>query len=755
MAISHDAVSQRRFVLMLLGFFFCFVASGAVLKANILPEDAPVLISEKDSTRAFAGKPTKRGVDTSVGVFQPGSNTRITLFVANLDLLEGEGANAFRADMEDSLNRRYPLTIVSLERTERGGVYALTVQLHGAIGDVGDVLTRVTWRGMSSNRVRVAIGHAGDGLKDDADAVPTPMPEKPIKRVETEASSNETLADRIRFMEQAAFGPNPATELRLRQLGFSRWLDEQTAQKINASNVSRFSTFPYPNVVPRQTEPAQGCIGIPLAECQREHYSMYPLQNWFYKEALYGEDQQLRRRTSWALSQIWVVSGRDIVQSGRMLPYIKILDRYAFGNYRKLMEEMTLNPAMGQYLDMAISTRQSPNENYAREILQLFTIGVDSLNPDGTPKLDQNGNRIPAYTQEDINNFTKVFTGWVNCQQGPPACPNNTVASIPNYIDPMIVIAGNHDLSAKTLFNYPNAQNTIISACTGCTGTAINAYADDSLDKTLDNIYNHPNVAPFVSKLLIQQLVTSNPTPAFVGRVAAVFNANRTSERQLAEVVKAILLDPEARGSVKTDPDYGKLREPVLYLTNLIRPFNPRAQSNAVTTANCNNLSDGVLNGITLLLDQDVFNPPTVFNYYPLDGTVPNTNLAGGEFGIFSTGTALKRQNVVNQFVFPSGQNVLGVPMSNNPTASPNLPTHAPCGTSIVYSRLTPFAQDDPTGGLLVEQLNREMLHGTMSPQVRNHILQAIQEVGSTNFDKRVRTAIYLVATSSQFQVQR
>ena len=736
MLLNPNAASCWRKRLIAVNALFLLIFSGAVSLANGLPPDAPVLISEKDSTRALTARPTKKGLDTKIRVFRPGSNTLVTLFVTNLDLLPGEGANAFRADMEDVLNRRYPLTIVSLDKTEREGIYALTIRLHDAIGDVGDVLTRVAWRGMSSNRVRVAIGHVGDGLKDDADAVPTPLTENSFVPVTMNSLAADTGGDRIRFMEQAAFGPSAALDLRLRQLGFRRWIEEQTADKTDSNGAVRFSTFPYPNVIPRQTGSELGCPGVSATVCMRDNYSMFLLQNWFYREALYGEDQQLRRRVSWALSQIWVVSGRDIVQSGRMLPYIKVLDKHALGNYRDLMKEMTLNPAMGQYLDMAISTRQSPNENYAREILQLFTIGVDLLNPDGTPVLDQNGNRIPAYTQETINNFTKVFTGFTFCNSG---CPNSQ-SGIPNYRDPMIVVtAANHDTTQKTLL-----RGTVLPA---------GQDAETDLRQALDNIFYHPNVGPFVGKLLIQRLVTSNPSPAYVGRVAAVFNDDGSGVRgDMKAVIRAILLDPEARGSVKTDPDYGKLREPVLFVTNFLRRFGVQTQTDTTLGVQCNGQSDGIINNVSsAVFDQDVFNPPSVFNYYQLDGVIPNTNLAGAEFGIFSTGTALKRANFVNQMIVPQGNTAPGI-QPNSFTTSPG---YIPCGTKINLDRLLQYAQSDATGNSLLEQLNREMLHGTMSAPVRNHIMQAIQAVSPALADKRVRTAVYLTATSSQFQVQR
>jgi uncharacterized protein (DUF1800 family) len=588
--------------------------------------------------------------------------------------------------------------------------------------NVGDVLVRANWRGVASNRVRVAIGFESKAPEDDWGAVPTPMPDKPPVRNSTEnVGSLPWSGDRVRFMEQATFGANPTLEMRLRRIGISAWLNEQMEEKRDSAGAIRYSTFPYPLLALQQDTPATTCTGT----CLRNNYSMYPLQNWFFREALYGEDQQLRRRVSWALSQIWVVSGRETIQPARMLPYVRILDKHAFGNYRFLMDDMTLNPAMGNYLDMAISTRQSPNENYAREILQLFSIGLYMLNQDGTPKLDAEGNPIPTYTQTEVNGFTKVFTGWTFCGQ---QCPD-TQPGIRNFTAPMVLNPVNHDTTEKQILNYPGAVSIIPAGLT----------ADQDLQMALDNIFYHPNVAPFVGKILIQQLVTSNPTPAYVGRVSAVFNDNGQGIRgDMKAVARAILTDPEARGNLKTDPDYGHLREPVLFVTNILRPANPTANLNA--SGDCNNQSDGVLNGVTIGLDQDVFNPPSVFNYYPLTYTLQNTELHAPEFGIFSTGTALKRPNFVNQIVFGTGIIRAG---------------DAPCGTKIDVSRWQALASADASGALLVDTMNTEILHGSMSPPVRGSILTAVQAVAPTDSLKRARTALYLVTTSPQFQVQR
>jgi hypothetical protein len=225
-------------------------------------------------------------------------------------------------------------------------------------------------------------------------------------------------------------------------------------------------------------------------------------------------------------------------------------------------------------------------------------------------------------------------------------------------------------------------------------------------------------------------------------------------------VVRAILLDPEARGNLKTDPDYGHLREPLLFVTSVLRPFNPIGQGTPPAPA-CGGLSDGVLNIATVPLDQDVFNPPTVFNYYPMDYVIPGTDLAGPEFGIFSTGTALKRPNLVNLFAPPNSTAAGGILVSaqsilvqGGQQAGLN-PNYAPCGTRIDVTRLQSLVTADPTGGTLLETLNRELLHGSMSPAMRDDIATAVQAVSPSLQLKRARTALYLVATSSQFQVQR
>jgi uncharacterized protein (DUF1800 family) len=702
----------------------------------------PVLISETDSTRALAfpiGKQTRGLSKTSSRAFAP--DQKIEIFVTNIDLMEGEGANAFRVFIEDANGHEYRFPVLEIRPADnlQRGVYSvittLTDDAHywNEPPANGDVLVRLSWRGLSSNRVRLALGSSGGAIKDDADARPTPLSlftKSTAQRADgptSELVGYPWSGDRMRFLEQATFGPTQALDSRIRRIGLRTWLAEQFEIPYPSA------TNPYPNIPLMPTATTTDCSNNIPANCIRDHYTMYPVQTWFYKEALYGEPQ-LKHRVSWALSQIWVISGVDTQQSSWMIEYHQQLSKSAFGNWRTLMYDMTLNPGMGNYLDMLRSTRTNPNENYPREVLQLFNIGLFMLNQDGTVQTDGQGNPIPTYDQNTINNFTKVFTGWRDCRPADlnAVCPDAS-ANGPDYKDPMSLNPNNHDVTAKTLLSYPGVTNQNVAACAGCTAAQIYTYAYASLNQALDNIYNHPNVAPFVSKLLIQQLVTSDPTPAYVGRVAAVFNANRTSPTQMKEVIRAILLDPEARGDLKSDPRYGKLREPVQLTTNLYRNFN-------VTDIAGTGRSDGDINRFPAGQGQNAFNPPTVFNYYPPNFIVPGTTLLAPEFGIFTTGTAIGRANIGNSIVF--GQ--INVALPNTPS-----------GTKINLGDLQAIAAADTTSNQLLDHLNTRMMHGAMSAQMKSTIMTAVNTLASTDTLGRARAAVYLVATSSQFQVQR
>lgn len=710
-------------------FLWQILSVGFVVFLSILPTFAqdpnpnsptPVLLSQSGSLRALAT--TRTNVSSrdlsKLGSQSFRSGSKVTLFVANLELMPGEGANAFRVYVEDENGRRFRFPVLDIRPVAgQPEIYALTTLLSDELGFwqrpefENDVKVGIAWRGLASNRVRLGIGGIGGPIKDDAGAVPTPITNLPAKTSKNKTAINgvgyQFAGDRIRFLEQAAFGPTPELDSRLGNLGLRTWLEEQFA--------APYPTNPYPNLPLMPTTVPATCDAI----CRRDFYSMYPVQNWFYKEAFYG-DAQLRHRVAWALSQIWVISGNDVNQASWMTAYHQKLAENAFGNYRNLMNDITLNPGMGNYLDMASSRRNNPNENFPRENLQLFTIGLFLLNQDGTRQLDGDGNPIPTYDQSTVNNFTKVFTGWSFCNTG---CPNSTTGA-PNYKDPMVLTQNNHDITAKTLLNYPGAVNVNLPP---------NQNGTTDLNQALDNIFNHPNVAPFVSRLLIQNLVTSDPTPAYVGRIAAIFNNNGSNVRgDMKEVVRAILLDPEARGDAKTDPNFGKLREPAQLASALFRQFG-------VQSADASSQSDGVVNQIIAPLGQSAFLSPSVFNYYSPSYIIPGTALNGPEFGILNTGTTIARANFINTMVFNRV----------------NVGTNTPLGTSINFVEMQSLATADASNNQLLNALNTRMMHGAMSSEMRNTILTAVQTVPTANTLLRVQTAIYLIATSSQYQVQR
>jgi uncharacterized protein (DUF1800 family) len=697
---------------------------------------------------------------TSSVKFSSDPRTRVCIFATGLELLPGEGVNAFSAEAEDSGGVRYPLTVEYVGQvppatdsigttTDFSGITMIVVRLNDAMGDLGDVLLRLNLHGMSSNRVRLGIGHLGGTLPSDAalGLVPTPAPATPPPAdpayVPDDYTGQATDADTVRFLEQASWGPTAAEVNRVKAMGFKAYLDEQfNAPVLNPAKGSDYQDLFFPLNDQNQACPTTN-PSVPnynQTVCNRDGFSIYPIQRTYFSNALYGQDQ-LRQRVAFALHQILVVSGvGGLNKASWMTMYLQALDRGAFGNYRTLLGEVTLNSEMGQYLDMLQSTRTSPNENWAREVLQLFSIGINELNLDGTPKRDAQGTPIPSYSQTTVNEFTRVFTGWT-------LNPTLIAPGTSNWRDPMVPRGGtNHDVGGKTLLN-----GVTVPPCAGTNA----ACTQSDLNAALDNIFNHPNVGPFIGKQLIQHLVTSNPSPAYVERVARVFNndcaglypiAGCSNVRgNLKAVVQAILLDPEARGVEKTDPNYGKLREPAQYINNILRAFNAKSFDKS-------SVSDGVLGTRSSTdfpgtLDQPIFQPTTVFSYYQPDYEVPGTKILGPAFGILSTSRTLLRANVVNTLIYT------GVTANTTPTAiSPD----RPLGTSLDLANLEALSANP---GALADLLNGLMLHGTMSTQMRTSLINAINTIndtdGTTRARKRAQTAVYLVATSSQYDIQR
>ncbi len=535
----------------------------------------------------------------------------------------------------------------------------------------------------------------------------------------TEAAAVNKL-DWVRFLEQASFGPTPGVIDAWQTSDPNAWLLDQQSRL-----PTRYTELP--------AFPANQNLGCPatladVAQCKRDNYTMYPLQVQFFNNALYAPDQ-LRQRVAYTLSQIFVVSGLQIRQPSSMVPYLNILVEGALGNFRTLLEKITLNAAMGDYLDMVNNDKPSangkiqPNENYAREVLQLFSVGLYQLNQDGTQKLGADGVPVPAYDQAAIEGFAHAFTGWTYAAQAGVTPKAHNPA---NYLQPMEVYRSkgvdiNHDKLGKHLLSYPGARFEWLSA---------GQMAETDLSQALDNIFYHPNVGPFIGTYLIQSLVTSNPSRAYVTRVARVFANNGAGVRgDLFATVKAVLLDPEARGVAPQSADYGRLREPVLLVTGLLRSLEAG--------------SDGILANQTKAMGQDIFYAPSVFSYYPRPYQVPGTRLQGPEFGIESSSATVSRHNLVNTLVY-----------SRINSAAPAT------GTEISWARLDPLSKlKDP--GPLLDYLNHNLLHGTMPADMRSIIAGTLTcpikagQAECSNARDRAKTALYLVATSAAYQIQR
>lgn len=478
-------------------------------------------------------------------------------------------------------------------------------------------------------------------------------------------------AEAFRFLQHATFGPTRATVDRLRAIGYANWFIDQF-------------------------DPAQSS-SYPL---YLDEKPMEWSQDYFFQNAVSAPDQ-LRQRLAFALHKIFVVSASDVANAEAYLSYLRVLHKDAFGNFYDLMRDMTLNPAMGEYLDMVNNAKippgatGSPNENYARELLQLFTIGLNELNLDGTPKLDAEGNPIATYGQREVMALARALTGWTYSPR-----PGQYRGSIqPYYSAPMVAFEPNHDTEPKTLFN-----GTVLPA---------NRTAQQDLDAALRNVFDHPNVGPFLARGLIQQFVTSNPSPEYIARVARVFNDNGAGVRgDLKAVIRTVLLDSEA-----TDPQFstgGHLREPALYMTAIVRGMNAEVADHPFISYQ------------TADLGQKVLYPPSVFSYYSPSYRYPGSAVVAPEFQILTAQTAMMRMNALARLINGGYGDEVKVDLT----------------------RYIDAAGDTP---LLLDTMNREFFGGRMEPDVRRALFDAVQ----AQQDRRSKalTALYLSATSPFYQV--
>jgi uncharacterized protein (DUF1800 family) len=550
-----------------------------------------------------------------------------------------------------------------------------------------------------------------------------------------------TNADEWRFLNQATFGASQAEAARLQSLGsMTAWINDQFTQPVSGYPDAKYSHIQLKSTPDcTTTDPANKAYpgDAPQAVCARDHLTLAGLQRDFFVNAVTAPDQ-LRQRVAWALSQIVVTSGNepDLSFAYVMSRYQNIFFQEAFGNYRTLLQKVTLNPAMGNYLDMVNNDRASgtrvPNENYAREIMQLFSVGLEELYDDGTAIMDAQSppQPIPTYDQNSIKEFAKVFTGYTYADPAAPAAvtatKKNGVYYAANMIPYPTTATTGHETSVKNLLAYPSS----VPASTGI--VAANQTPQQDLDAAVDNVFNHPNTPAYVGRQLIQRLVTGNPSPAYVGRISAVFKNNGQGVRgDLKAVVKAILLDPEARGAPANPTTFGALREPVLALTAVVRALNGVTDGNRLAAVASN-------------LGQNPYFSPTVFNYFPPDATIPGTSVRGPEFAIHTTDTAIVRLNTIYTLVY------------NGYATDPTVPFST--GTKIDLAQFASVA-DNPAA--MVALASNVLTGGQFDPAAQAIVVTAVNAVPvsatPTAAERlaRAQMAVYLMASSSQFQVQR
>jgi uncharacterized protein (DUF1800 family) len=520
----------------------------------------------------------------------------------------------------------------------------------------------------------------------------------------------------VRFLSQASFGANEGELSKVEANWRWGWMQSQFDMALPATH--------WDKVKERQA------IWVSLGTATNPRVitnaptEIFDYETW---ESYFTAPDQLRKRVGYALSQILVTSVEGFSNGSRYnsllgAGYLDVLERNAFGNFRQLLEEVTLNPAMGYYLsvrgsrktdiDKAGNVLRVPDENYAREVMQLFTIGLYQLNLDGTPKLGSDGKPLETYSQADVAGLAKVFTGW---DLDTPASDDEGE----RFRRPMKLIPARHETAAKVFLKVTIAPNT--------DGTT-------SLKTALDTLFNHPNVGPFIGRQLIQRLVTSNPSAAYVARVATRFNDNGQGVRgDLRAVVDAVLRDPEAMSPlniVQPAPTWGKLREPVLRLAQMGRAFNIQAPAGTLWTIG--NLSDPATK-----LAQSPLRSPSVFNFYRPGYVPPQSRLAakglvGPEFQI-TTDTSLPGYvNAMQGFI-----------------------TTQPKGVTLDLTKELALSTDPAA---LVARMDLMLANQALSQLTRDDITAAVAALpATTNAQKltRVRTAMLMTLAAPEFIAQK
>lgn len=572
------------------------------------------------------------------------------------------------------------------------------------------------WTSLGLAALAAAVLAACGGSREDEPAASTTLP--------------PSRAEAARFLTQATFGPSQADVDRVMSLGYAAWLDEQLALPQGSHRTS--------------WEAADAAIKLadPAASAGQDQvfYS-------FWKQAITGNDQ-LRQRLAFGLSQIMVISMQDgtVGDNPRAVAaWLDMLGDKGLGNYRDLLESVSLHPMMGVYLSHLRNqkadprTGRVPDENYAREVIQLFSIGLYELNPDGTQRSSA-GRPLETYTPADISGLAKVFTGWSwSC----PNWPDNgcfSSGAVNNVSDP--------DRAFKPMLGYAQYHSTEAKTFLGTTIAAqATANPPASLRAGLDAIHNHANVGPFIGKQLIQRLVTSNPSGLYVQSVASAFANNGAGVRgDMKAVIKAVLLHPEARQTANTA---GKVREPVLRLSALLRAFPYASDTQEFRIGNTDNPATA--------LGQTPLRSPSVFNFYR-PGYVPPGTLAATqglvvpEMQIVHETTAAGYVNYIRDAIGSGAGNTSNVSGTSRRDIQPDFTAE------IVLA-------DQPSA--LVDRINDKLLAGAMPADLKTEIQTAIQTIvipaaTASNAAQvaaakrnRVNATIFLTMVAPEFLVQK
>lgn len=564
-----------------------------------------------------------------------------------------------------------------------------------------------------------------------------------------------------RFLSQATFG-NTFTEIqKVANQGIEKWLDDQLA----LPNSFRIETY-VQNLHQSMVDSLN----------RKNNVNTYTLtnvgvSNWHFDAAWFQgcmtAPDQLRWRVAFALSEILVTSRISAFDGNpyALASYYDVLMDNSFGNYRTLLERITYHPAMGSYLTFLnnhatdVAKQTYPDENYAREIMQLFTIGLYQLNLDGSEKKDANGQLIPTYNNDDIASLAKVFTG---LSWGDGTYLGINAKDIWSYTKRMKFFGLDSSDAKKNPWKtnprivdgHERGAKTFLGSTVDPTASRTAMQGEADIQDALNIIFNHPNVGPFVSRRLIQRLITSNPSPAFIQRIASVFNNNGSGVRgDLKAVIRAILLDPEARNCCGDDTDsFGKLREPFVRYMNLIKGLNLSA-------------SGGVFrNSMTRVYDQTSQRPlssPSVFNFYSPDylpnGPLKDAGKVGPEFQLLSSQTLTGYFNALNDWLInddPIDYNGLFTGETYKPNQEPRFNTVADY----------PLARNDKLPQLL-DKYNLILANGRISTESLNIIRDAIKGMpysedangvpNTTEAYRRVRLAIYLIMTSPDYLINK